>query len=81
MLVALFGSDARGNYTAASDIDLLVVYSGERRENAFAMIKKVIDIPHLEPHVYSQSEYDAMHETINRMIKDGIVLFQVEGMQ
>ncbi len=80
MLVALFGSYAKGNYTAASDIDLLVVYGGREREDAFAVIKEVIDIPHLEPHVYSQTEYDAMHETINKMMRDAIVLFQVKNV-
>ena len=39
-LVVLFGSYARGNYTVASDIDLLVVYDGEIREDAFAVVKK-----------------------------------------
>ena len=80
MLVALFGSYAKGNYTVASDIDLLVVYGGQEREDAFAVIKKVIDIPHLEPHVYSQAEYEAIRKTIDRMLRDAIVLFQVKNV-
>ncbi|MGQ9780086.1 MAG: nucleotidyltransferase domain-containing protein [Bacillota bacterium] len=31
-LVALFGSYGRGNYTAASNVDLLVVYRGPGNE-------------------------------------------------
>ncbi len=51
--VILFGSYARGNYTAASDIDLLVICQGLRRSNAFATVKKTLGLLRLEPHVYS----------------------------
>jgi hypothetical protein len=73
-LVVLFGSFAKGNYTVASDVDLLVVYKGERREEAYAIIKNIIKIPRLEPHVYSQREYETLKEIINKMIEHGIVL-------
>ena len=78
-LMVLFGSYARGNYTVASDIDLLVVYGGERRDDAFATIKKTIAVPGLEPHVYTEEEYEGLKATINRMIEGGIVLFSREG--
>lgn len=32
LLVVLFGSYAKGNYTVASDVDLLVVYEGEAKK-------------------------------------------------
>jgi predicted nucleotidyltransferase len=32
-LVVLFGSYAQGNYTVASDVDLLVVYKGKERKD------------------------------------------------
>ena len=35
----LFGSYARGNYMVASDVDLVVVYRGPRREDALALVK------------------------------------------
>jgi len=73
--VVLFGSYARGNYTAASDVDLLVVYEGEDREDAFATVKKVTSIPRLEPHVYSEREYEKLKGTIHNMIEDGVILF------
>ena len=78
--VVLFGSYARGNYTAASDVDLLVVYEGERREDAFATVKKTISVPRLEPHVYSEREYDGLKGTLNRMIEDGVVLYNEENI-
>lgn len=73
--VILFGSYARGNYTASSDIDLLVVYDGISRPDAFSMVKKSIAVPMLEPHVYSGHEYEKLKDTISKMTKDGLVLF------
>ncbi len=74
--VVLFGSYAKGNYTAASDIDLLVVYRGEKREDAYALVKKTLDLPRLEPHVYHVSEFEEMAKTIKKMTKDGVLLFR-----
>ncbi len=73
--VVLFGSWARGNFTVASDIDLLVVYRGAPREDAFAVVKKTMNIPALEPHVYSEEEYRQLEGQIARMTEGGVVLF------
>lgn len=73
--VVLFGSYARGNYTVASDVDLLVVYRGPAREDAFARVKKTLGIPSLEPHVYSEDEYRQASHRIARMTEGGIVLY------
>jgi predicted nucleotidyltransferase len=75
-LVALFGSYARGNYTVASDVDLLVIYGGKSRPNAYNIVKKALQIPRLEPHVYSESEYNGNKEVIDRMLRDSNVLFR-----
>jgi predicted nucleotidyltransferase len=72
--VVLFGSYARGDYTVASDADLLVVYRGEERSEAYALVKKVLDVPRLEPHVYTEKEYERMREAIERMIRGGVTL-------
>ncbi len=73
--VVLFGSYARGNYTASSDIDLLVVYRGRRRADAFATVKRTLDLPRLEPHVYSQVEARQLARVIDRMADGGVVLW------
>ncbi len=73
--VVMFGSYAQENYTVASDVDLLVVYRGEEREDAFAVVKRAFDIPLLEPHVYSEEEYKRKKEMIGRMIAGGVVLY------
>ncbi|MBA7682178.1 hypothetical protein ES703_90524 [subsurface metagenome] len=76
MLVVLFGSYAKRNYTVASDVDLLVVYKGRERKEAYAVVKRTVDVFGLEPHVYSQAHYQQMKSTIDKMIKGGMVLFQ-----
>jgi len=84
LLVVLFGSYARGNYTVASDVDLLVVYQGRERKGAFAKVKKVLGVARLEPHVYSEDEYDEYKDLkrwMRRVTKDGIVLFAREGFE
>lgn len=73
--VVLFGSYARGNHTVASDIDLLVLYKGSAREDAYALCKKIFHLPGLEPHVYSEDEYEEMKQTLERMAEGGVVLF------
>ena len=75
----LFGSYAKGRYTVASDVDLLVVYAGRRREDAFAVVKKAMALRGLEPHVYSEGDYLAAKPTIDRMIDGGVVLFRDTG--
>ena len=74
-LAVLFGSYARGNYTVASDIDLLVVYKGEARPDAYGTVQKVIDIPQLEPHVYNEAEYSKQERVIERMRRGGKVIY------
>ncbi len=80
-LVVLFGSYAQGNYTVASDVDLLVIYRGKERKDAFATVKKTLEIPLLEPHVHSEEQYEKLKPTIDRMIADGVVLFFLEKLQ
>jgi len=70
--VVLFGSYATGKQTVASDIDLLVVYAGKPREDAYALVKRTLNIHRLEPHVYSEEEYEQARAMIEQMVRDGI---------
>jgi len=72
--VVLFGSYAKGRQTIASDIDLLVVYAGEPREDAYTLVKRTLDVRSLEPHVYAQEEYEQVRATLERMIEGGVVI-------
>jgi len=74
VLVVLFGSWAVGRQAAASDIAILVVHKGEQRDDAYALVKRSVDIPHLEPHVYCEVDCEVMAGTLGRMIRDGIVI-------
>ncbi|HXG41246.1 MAG TPA: nucleotidyltransferase domain-containing protein [Dehalococcoidia bacterium] len=78
-LVVLFGSYAHGNYTVASDVDLLVVYRGPERPDAFALVKRLLALPGLEPHVYPEADYQALRPTLEAMTRDGIVLWGRRG--
>ena len=71
----LFGSWANSRATAFSDIDLLVVYAGPPRDDAFALVRRHVSIRGLEPHVYSAAEASEMHEQIRRMTRDGVPIF------
>ena len=77
--VALFGSYATMSYTVASDIDVLIVYEGDRREDAYALSKKILAIQSLEPHVYSEGEYEKIKETVGKMLKGSVVLYPIDG--
>lgn len=70
--VVLFGSYAKGNYTAFSDIDLLVVYAGEPREDAFALVKRTFGLAGLEPQVLSEQEFRSVLPTWQRMLQESI---------
>jgi len=71
----LFGSYAQGRYTVSSDIDLLIVYAGPARPDAYACVKKILDLPRLEPHLYTHAEYEQSREILEKMTEGGIVLW------
>lgn len=73
--VILFGSYARGRFTAHSDIDLLVVYDDPPVPDAFQRVRRTVPLRALEPHVYSVSEAKGVAAVLERMTRDGIVLF------
>lgn len=74
--VVLFGSYARGDFTAASDVDLLVVYADPVRQDAFAVVKQAVGLPHLEPHVFSESQFVAVEEGWERPLAEGVVIYE-----
>lgn len=72
--VVLFGSWAQGKATAFSDIDLLVVYAGPPREDAYRLVRRTLALRGLEPHVYTQQEAEQLTPTLERMSRNGVVL-------
>jgi len=70
--VVLFGSYARKRHTIASDIDLLIVYAGPKRDDAYALVRRTLDLPRLEPHLYTEDESRLFQKTVDRMVVGGI---------
>ncbi len=70
----LFGSWATDRATAFSDVDLLVVYAGPPRDDAYKTVRRCLDLRGLEPHVYTEAEAEKLRPTLDRMIRDGISL-------
>jgi len=79
LLVILFGSYAKGRHTAASDVDLLVVYEGPRRPNAYEIVVESLRIPRLEPLIYSREEFELLAKRnppfIRALLRDGLILY------
>jgi predicted nucleotidyltransferase len=76
--IVLYGSYAQGRYTAGSDIDVIVVYRGAERGDAYKLVVEEIDLPRLEPKVYTEEQFRLLMtrslkfaETIQ---KEGIVI-------
>jgi hypothetical protein len=80
LCVVLFGSYAKGNFTVGSDVDLLIIYKGGKRADAYAIAKRTLDIPQLEPHLYSEDEYKEMEGIINKMSDGGILILSEESL-
>jgi predicted nucleotidyltransferase len=75
----LFGSYARNRFTVASDIDLLVVYTGPARADAYALVRRVIGLRGLEAHVYAEAEYAEVAPAIERMVAGGVELVSLRA--
>lgn len=72
--VILFGSWAIGRATASSDVDLLVIYAGPARDDAYRIVWRCLRVRRLEPHVYSEGEAARLQSTLDRMTRNGIRL-------
>ncbi|MBI2821813.1 MAG: nucleotidyltransferase domain-containing protein [Acidobacteria bacterium] len=73
--VVLFGSWARGKATPFSDIDLLVIYAGPLRQEAYQLVWTALDLRGLELHVYSEEEARKRQPTLERMTRTSLALF------
>jgi hypothetical protein len=51
------------------------VYSGKARQDAYAIVKKTINIPRLEPHLFTDEECKILKPTLDKMTEKGVVLF------
>lgn len=44
------------------------------RNRAYGSVNKVLDIPRLEPHLYTEEEYERMKGTLSKMTEGGVVI-------
>jgi predicted nucleotidyltransferase len=74
----LFGSYAVGRYTAGSDIDVVVVYKGVKRDDAYKALMDEAGLPKLEPRVYTEEQFATMLAASPRfaevLAREGIVI-------
>ena len=73
--VILFGSYAAGNYMVGSDVDLLVVYKGKVRPDAYRLVKQAMGVPRLEPHVYTEQEAEASRDRLAAMLQHSVPIY------
>ncbi|MEM3607298.1 MAG: nucleotidyltransferase domain-containing protein [Candidatus Bathyarchaeia archaeon] len=74
--VVLFGSYAEGRHTAASDVDLLIVYEDPRRRDDYSVCWDALKIPQLELLVYTRSEYERLGESVREIERKGIIVWR-----
>ncbi|WP_038069834.1 nucleotidyltransferase domain-containing protein [Thermus scotoductus] len=63
----LFGSWARGRASVGSDVDLLLLYRGPRREDLHRLARKAFPGLPLEPHAYTEEEAARLEAVLARM--------------
>ena len=73
----LFGSWSRARATVRSDIDVLIVYRGEARSDAYGLAWRALGVRGLELHLYSEDEAERIVQTIEQMTRESISLLRV----
>lgn len=70
----LFGSWARGRAVAGSDVDLLLLYRGPRREDLHRLARRAFPGLPLELHAYTLEEAQALGPVLARMLQGAVPL-------
>ncbi|MEM3404114.1 MAG: nucleotidyltransferase domain-containing protein [Nitrososphaeria archaeon] len=76
--VILFGSYAKNRQTVASDIDILVLYSGEKVKDDYHIAWDILQIPEAQLHIYTVEEFERLKTSgsaFPKEIEKGIVLY------
>lgn len=77
--VTLFGSYAEKRQTAASDIDLLIIYKGHEMKDAYSTCWDIFKIPQLQIHIYTSSQYEKLKASGSLLPKEvekkGIIIW------
>ncbi len=76
--VILFGSYASNRYTAASDVDVAVIYFGGRLRDAYERFSDALQVAQLELQVYHEAEFELLvrnNPRFARELEEGIQIF------
>ncbi len=74
----LFGSYAKNRQTAASDVDILVVYEGRKLKDDYHIVWDILQIPEAQLHVYTLEEAEKLRFSGSAFIKEaesGITIY------
>lgn len=74
----LFGSYAKNLYTAASDVDVIAVYSGRRRGDVYEALWRILRVPRLELQVFQEEEFVSLLRGSPRFaeeLKNGVQVY------
>jgi predicted nucleotidyltransferase len=74
----LFGSYAKNRHTAASDIDLLIIYNGNKLKDDYHIVWDILQLPEVQLHIYTLDEFEKLKSSGNSFPKEaekGIILY------
>jgi len=74
----LFGSYAKNRHTAASDIDLLIIYNGNKLKDDYHIVWDILQLPEVQLHIYTLDEFEKLKSSGSSFPKEaekGIILY------
>jgi predicted nucleotidyltransferase len=76
MKMVVFGSYVKNRQTAASDIDVFIVYKGSKRveNNMYKTLRRSVNLPRVELHLLAEKDYKAMKHSrwIREIEEEGV---------
>ncbi len=78
----LFGSYAKNRYTAASDIDVLIIYKGNRLSDDYHIIWDTLQLPEVQLHIYTLDEFEKLKSSgssFPKEVEKGVIVYSCDG--
>ena len=76
--MVLYGSYAQDRHTAGSDIDVVIVYEGKERGDAYKLVVEEMNLPRLEPKIFTEEQFNTViaqsPKFAETLRKDGAVI-------
>ncbi|MCX8188319.1 MAG: nucleotidyltransferase domain-containing protein [Nitrososphaeria archaeon] len=74
----LFGSYTKNRYNAASDIDILIIYKGNKLKDDYHIIWDSIQLPEAQLHIYTLDEFRKLKSSgssFPKEVENGIIIY------